>query len=36
VPRLVRPTWKSKWQAEKVLATVNAVETERNTGGKKK
>jgi len=36
VPRLVRPTWKSKRQAEKVLVTVNAVETRRNKGGKKK
>jgi len=36
VPGLVRPTWKSKWQAEKVLVTVNGVETRRNKGGKKK
>jgi len=36
VPRLVRPTRKSKRQAEKVLVTVNAVETRRNKGGKKK
>jgi hypothetical protein len=36
VPRLVRPTQKSKLQAEKVLMTVNAVETQRNKGGKKK
>jgi len=36
VPRLVRPTRKSKRQAEMVLVTVNAVETRRNTGGKKK
>jgi len=35
VPRLVRPTWKLKRQAEKVLVTVNAVETWRNQGGKK-
>jgi len=35
-PRLVRPTRKSKRQAEKVLVTVNAVETRRNTGGRKK
>jgi hypothetical protein len=35
VPGLVRPTWKSKRQAEKVLVTVNAVEMRRNTGGKK-
>jgi len=33
---LVRPTQKSKRQAEKVLVTVNAVETRRNKGGKKK
>jgi hypothetical protein len=33
---LVRPTRKSKRQAEKVLVTVNAVETRRNKGGKKK
>jgi hypothetical protein len=36
VPRLVQPTQKSKRQAEKVLVTVNAVETQRNKGGKKK
>ena len=36
VPALVRPTRKSKRQAEKVLVTVNAVETRRNNGGKKK
>jgi len=36
VPGLVRPTPKSKRQAEKVLVTVNAVETRRNKGGKKK
>jgi hypothetical protein len=35
-PGLVRPTRKSKRQAEKVLLTVNAVETRRNKGGKKK
>jgi hypothetical protein len=35
VPGLVRPTWKSKRQAEKVLMTVNAAETRRNKGGKK-
>jgi len=34
VPRLVRPTRKSKRQAEKVLVTVNAVEMRRNKGGK--
>jgi len=33
---LGRPTRKSKRQAEKVLVTVNAVETRRNKGGKKK
>jgi len=36
VPGLVRPTQKSKREAEKVLVTVNAVETRRNNGGKKK
>jgi len=36
VPGLVRPTRKSKTQAEKVLVMVNAVETRRNKGGKKK
>jgi len=36
VPGFVRPTRKSKRRAEKVLMTVNAVETRRNTGGKKK
>jgi hypothetical protein len=36
VPGLVRPTRKSKRQAEKLLMTVNAVETRRNKGGKKK
>jgi len=36
VPGLVRPTRKSKTQAEKLLVTVNAVETRRNKGGKKK
>jgi len=30
VPGLVRPTRKSKTHAEKVLVTVNAVETRRN------
>jgi len=34
VPGLVRPTQKSKRQAEKVLVTANAVETRRITGGK--
>jgi len=36
VPGLVWPTLKSKRQAEKVLVTVSAVETQRNKGGKKK
>jgi len=36
VPGLVRPTWKSMRQAEQLLVTVNAAETRRNTGGKKK
>jgi len=36
VPGLVRPTLKSKRQAEMVLLMVSAVETRRNTGGKKK
>jgi hypothetical protein len=36
VPGLVQPTQKSQRQAVKVLVTVNAVETRRNEGGKKK
>jgi len=36
VPGLVQPTRKWKRQAEKVWVTVNAVETRRNKGGKKK
>jgi hypothetical protein len=36
VPRLVRLIRKSKRQAEKVLMTVNAAETQRNKGGKNK
>jgi len=36
VPGLVQPTQKLKRQVEKVLVTVNAVETRRNIGGKKK
>jgi len=36
VPGLVRPSRKSKRQAEKVLVMYNAVETRRNTPGKKK
>ena len=36
VPRLVRPTRKSKRQAEKVFVMVNAVEIQRNKGGEKK
>jgi len=34
-PELVRPTQKSKRQAEKLLVTGNAIETRRNKGGKK-
>jgi len=36
VPGLVRPTPKSKRQAEQVLMKVNAAETRRNKGGNKK
>jgi len=36
VPRLIRPPWKSKIQAEKVLMTVNTIKTRRNKGVKKK
>jgi hypothetical protein len=36
VPGLVQLRWKSKRQAEKVLVTVNAVETRRNKGWKNK
>jgi len=36
VPELVWPTRKSKRPAEKVLVTANAVETQRNKGGKKR
>jgi len=36
VPGLVQPTRKSKRQVEQVLVTVNAAETRRNKGGKKK
>jgi hypothetical protein len=36
VPGLVRPTRKSKTQAEKVLMTVNVAETRTNNGGQKK
>jgi hypothetical protein len=36
VPRLVWPTWKSKRLAENVLEMVNAIETRRNQGVKKK
>jgi len=36
VPRLIRPTEKSRRQAEKVLMTVNAIETRRNSGVKTK
>jgi hypothetical protein len=35
MPGCVRPTSKLKRQAEKVLMTVNGVETRRNKGGKK-
>jgi len=36
VRRLIRPIRKSKRQAEQVLVTVNAIETRRNKGGRKK
>jgi len=36
VPRLIRPIGKSKTLAEKALVTVNAIETRRNRGVKKK
>jgi hypothetical protein len=36
VAGLVQPTQKSKRQADKVIMTVNAVETRRNKGGKNK
>jgi len=36
VPRLIRPTRKSKRQAEKVIVTVSAMETRRNKGNEKK
>jgi len=36
VPGLIRPTWKSKRQTEKLLMTANAIETRRNKGVKKK
>jgi len=36
VPGLIRPTWKSKRQAETVLMTVNVIETRRNKEVKKK
>ena len=36
VPRLIRPTPKSKRQAEKLFVTVDAIDTRRNKGGKKK
>jgi hypothetical protein len=35
VPRLIRPTCKSKRQAEKVFVMVNTIETRRNKGVKK-
>jgi len=36
VPGLIRPTWKTQRQAEMALVTVNAIETRRNKGVKKK
>jgi len=36
VPRLIRPTWTPRRQTEKVLMTVNAIETRRNEGVKQK
>jgi len=36
VPRLVQPTRKSKRLAEKALVTLNAIETRRNKGVKKR
>jgi len=36
VPRLIRPMWRSKRQADKLLITVNAIETGRNKGVKSK
>jgi len=36
VPGLIRPTWKTQRQAETALVTVNAIETRRNKGVKKK
>jgi hypothetical protein len=36
VPGLVKPTRTSKRKAEKVLVTVDEVETQRNKGGKRK
>ena len=36
VPGLIRPTWKSKRQAEKVLMTVNSTKTRSNKGVKNK
>jgi len=35
VPGLIRPTWKSKRQAEEVVMTVIAIEMRRNNGAKK-
>jgi len=32
VPRMIWPTHKSQREAEKLLVTVNAIETRRNTG----
>jgi len=36
VPRLIRPTWKSKGHGEEMFVMVNAIETRRNKGVKKK
>jgi len=36
VPRLIRPTWESKSQAEAMLMTVNAIDTRMNKGVKHK
>jgi len=36
VPRLIRPTWKSMRMADKMSMSVNAIETSRNKGVKKK
>jgi hypothetical protein len=36
VPGLIRPTWKSKRQAEKLIVTVSTMKTRRNKGNKNK